>query len=249
MSITLKPLSEQVIVITGASSGIGLATVEAAARERAKLVLVARSELTLKDNAGVSIYGRLDQIDLEDARRMFDVDFWGVAYGSLVALRHLRQSGGAIINIGSEVSEAAIPLQGFYVAAKHAVKGFTEVLRIEAQELDQAPVSITLVEPGATDTPFPENARNFMDSEPQLPTPQSDPADVAEAILKAATKPTRVVRVGASALMNTTMARLAPGLAEKMAAKQEAKQQRDEPPRNPQGTLYEPSESGRLRGR
>lgn len=293
MSIKLKPLKEQVIVITGASSGIGLATVEAAAKEGARLVLVARSEETLTEvvgrlrgggvdaihvgadvanmeevervaqvaverfgridtwvnDAGVSIYGRVEQIPLPDARRMFDTNFWGVVHGSLVALRHLRREGGALINIGSEVSEAAIPMQGYYVASKHGVKGFTDSLRIEVEELDKAPVSITLVEPGATDTPFAENARNYMDKEPKLPTPQSDPADVAEAILKAAANPTRLIRVGASAKMNTTVAKVAPGMADKMAAKQEKRQQRDEPPRDPEGTLYEGGESGRIRGR
>jgi short-subunit dehydrogenase len=293
MSITLKPLSEQVIVITGASSGIGLATVEAAARERARLVLVARSEQTLSElvtrlqaegieaiqvtadvgdreqveraaevaigrfgridtwvnDAGVSIYGRVDEVSLDDARRMFDTNFWGVVQGSLVALRHMRRGGGAIINIGSEVSEAAIPLQGYYVASKHAVKGFTDSMRIEVEEIDKAPVSITLIEPGATDTPFPENARNYMDREPKLPSPMSDPADVAEAILRAATKPTRLIKVGASARMNTTVAKVAPGLADKMAARQEKAQQRDEPPRNPKSTLDQPGESGRVRGR
>jgi short-subunit dehydrogenase len=293
MSITLKPVYEQVIVITGASSGIGLATVEAAAREGARLVLAARSEQTLVDicaklraggveaipvtadvskredverlaevaigrfgridtwvnDAGVSIYGRIEEVSLDDARHMFDTNFWGVVHGSVVALRHVRARGGAIINIGSEVSEAAIPLQGYYVASKHAVKGFTDSLRVEVEEIDKAPVSITLIEPGATDTPFPEHARNYMDKEPKLPTPQSDPADVAEAILKAAAKPTRLIKVGASSKLNTTMAKVAPGLADKMAAKQEKGQQREEAPRNPQGTLYQPGESGRIRGR
>jgi short-subunit dehydrogenase len=293
MSITLKALEDQVIVITGASSGIGLATAEAAAQGKARLVLAARSDRALTDiasrlraagvealhvdadvsrrediervaaeaiarfgridtwvnNAGLSVYGRADDVNLDDARRMFDINFWGLVYGSLTALRHLRTQGGAIINLGSEVSEAAIPLQAYYVASKHAVKGFTDSLRIEVQEIDKAPVSITLIEPGATDTPFPENAANYMEKEPQLPTPKSDPADVAKAILEAATEPTRVIRVGLSSKMNTAMSKLAPGMADKIAAKQEKKQQRDEPPRNPDGTLYQGGETGRQRGR
>src|SRR4051812_2921414 len=130
MSLKLKPIDQQVIVITGASSGIGLATAEEAARRGAKLVLVARSGETLSqivehvlgnkenaisiecdvasradlekvaeqavsrfgridtwiNNAGVSIYGRLDQVKEEDSRRLFDTNFWGVCNGSLVAL-------------------------------------------------------------------------------------------------------------------------------------------------------------------
>src|SRR5690606_35985707 len=102
-------------------------------------------------------------------------NFWGVVNGSLVALPYLKQQGGALINVGSEVSEAAIPLQGMYSASKHAVKGFTDALRIEIEEVDKAPGSITLIQPTAVDTPYPQRARNYMEQEPKLPSPQIDP--------------------------------------------------------------------------
>ena len=111
-------------------------------------------------------------------------------HGSLVALKHLRANGGAIINLGSEVSDAVMPLQGMYTASKHAVKGFTDALRVEVEEMDQAPVAITLIQPTAVDTPYPEHARNYMANEPKLPIDPIDPSEVADAILKAAT-PTR----------------------------------------------------------
>lgn len=291
MPRSLKPLHEQVIVITGASSGIGLCTAETAARQGAKLVLSSRSEEimgrlvdgmntngivaihvtadvadrdqvqaiadaaiaqfggidTWINNAGVSIFGRLDQVSEADSRRLFDTNFWGLVNGSLVALPHLKKRGGALINIGSEVSEAVIPLQSMYSASKHAVKGFTDGLRIEIEELDKAPVSITLVQPTATDTPFPENARNYMAHEPQLPTPQSDPQDVADAILQAAVTPTHHVKIG-MAKLNTAMANLVPVLADKMAAAQANRQQLNESPVNPEGTLNRPGHRGRVYG-
>ncbi|HZX76598.1 SDR family oxidoreductase [Lysobacter sp.] len=293
MARRLRPIEEQVMVITGASSGIGLATTLAAAERGASVVAVARSEQTLRDvvdtissaggrammavadvsdrramenvarvvasdfgridtwvnNAGVAIYGRLEEVDEEDSRRLFDVNFWGVVNGSLAALPHLRASGGALINVGSEVSEGVIPLQGMYSASKHAVKGFTDALRLEVEQVDEAPVCITLIQPTAVDTPYPEHARNYMDREPKLPTPMIDPAQVAHAILKAATEGGRDVKVGAMASFNTTMSRLVPGLADRFAAMQADRQQRDEPPLNPQGTLYRPSETGRVHGR
>jgi short-subunit dehydrogenase len=196
----------------------------------------------------VSIYGRLDEVSEEDNRRLFDTNFWGVVNGSLVALRHLRQSGGALINLGSEVSEAAIPLQGMYGASKHAVKGFTDALRIEVNELDKAPVSITLIQPTAVNTPYPQHAKNYMDQEPKLPTPQIDPLKVAEAILHAATHQERDIKVGAMSKLNTNMANIMPALAEKIAAKQADRQQYDEPPRNPDGALYMPGGSGDVYG-
>ncbi|SNS95930.1 Short-chain dehydrogenase [Noviherbaspirillum humi] len=282
MPVTLKPIDQQVMVITGASSGIGLATAAAACLRGAKLVLAARSEEALRaavdgireaggdaiyvvadvgdraqvekvaaaaieryghidtwvNDAGGSIYGRLDQVSEEDSRRLFDTNFWGVVNGSLVALPHLRANGGALINVGSEVSDAVIPLQGMYSASKHAVKGFTDALRVEVEHVDKAPVSITLIQPTAVNTPFPQHAKNYMDKEPKLPTPMIDPHQVAMAILRAASRPVRAVKVGVMSKLNTTMHRVMPGLAEKLAATQLNRQQYEEPPRNPEGALH-----------
>jgi NADP-dependent 3-hydroxy acid dehydrogenase YdfG len=292
MAVDLKPLNQQVIVITGASSGIGLATTEAAAKEGAKLVLAARSEQALGEicqriqanggqavyvvtdvgrqeqvervaqvalekygridtwinDAGVAIYGRLDQVTDEDSRRLFDTNFWGVVYGSLAALPHLKRQGGALINVGSEVSDAVVPLQGMYSASKHAVKGFTDALRVEIEEIDEAPVSITLIQPTAVNTPYPTHARNYMDKEPKLPTPQIDPEKVAEAILKAAVKPQRDVKVGTMAVLNTMTAKLAPSLGDKMSAMQADRQQFDRPPLNPEGALHKAGGTGHIYG-
>lgn len=294
MSIDLKPLNEQVMVITGASSGIGLCTAEAAARQGAKLVLAARSAQTLDqiaarlsaegaeaiacpcdvgdrrqveqvaqaaidrfgridtwvNDAGVAIYGRLEEVTEEDNRRLFDTNFWGVVNGSLAALPHLRRAGGALINVGSEVSDAAFPMLGMYAASKHAVKGFTDALRIEVERIDQAPVSITLIQPTAVDTPFDEHGRNYMDRKADLPTPMIDPQKVADAILSAAVKPTPNIKVGMMAKVNAFMAKNAPSLGERMAARQVPNVQRDEPADDAdrQGNLFVPSESGQIHG-
>jgi short-subunit dehydrogenase len=197
----------------------------------------------------VAIYGRLDEVSEEDSRRLFDTNFWGVVHGSLVALKHLRANGGAIINLGSEVSDAVMPLQGMYTASKHAVKGFTDALRVEVEQIDQAPVAITLIQPTAVDTPYPEHARNYMPNEPKLPIEPIDPGEVAEAILKAAVTHSRDVKVGAMSKINTTVAKVLPRVGDKMTAKMADKQKRDEPPRDPQGGLHDARGGGRTHGR
>ena len=173
---------------------------------------------------------------------MFEVNFWGVVNGSLVALPYLRKQGGALINVGSEVSEAAAPLLGMYTASKHAVKGFTDSLRLEIEEIEKAPVAITLIQPTAVNTPFPQHARNYMATDAKLPEPMIDPQQVADAILEAAVTHTRDKKVGAMAVMNTAMAKFAPTIADRMAARQTDKLHRAEPAHDPEGALYRPSE-------
>jgi len=287
MALLLKPLNEQAIVLTGASSGIGLATARARAKAGAQIVLVARNEAALREitdelaqggasvayavadvadrsalanaaqlaltkfgridtwinDAGLGMVGRLQDGSDEDHRRLFETNFWGVVYGSLLALPHLKQHGGALINVGSEVSEAVIPLQGMYATTKHAVKGFTDALRVELM-VEEAPVSVTLIQPTAVDTPFPQHARNITDQEPKLPDPMIDAQQVADAILRACTVPERDVKVGAMSVVNTFMHNFLPKVGEKMATAQQDRQHYDEAPRDPAGSLYSPAADG-----
>jgi len=277
MSITLKPVKEQVIVITGASSGIGLTTARMAASEGARLVLAARNgealeqlaaELRFKgaqvctvaadvgvaddvarigaaaiehfgridtwiNNAGVSVYGRLEDTSLEDHHRVMQTNYWGAVHGSLEALKHLRQrGGGAIINVGSEISDRALPMQGPYAASKHAIKGFTDALRTELEH-EQVPVSLTLIKPGSIDTPFTLHAKNLMDKEPALPPPVYAPELAARAILHAASHPVRDQFVGGAAKLMSVGARAMPGITDMFMRNNLVKQQRaarDTPP-------------------
>src|SRR5262245_18469260 len=152
---------------------------------------------TWVNNAGMAVYGWLDEVNAEESRRLFDINFWGVVNGSLVALLHLRHSSGAIVNVGSELSDAIVPLQGLYSASNHAVKGFTNALRVEVEEVRKLPVSISLIDPTAIDSPSGDRSGRPASGEMKAPSPRIDPERVATAILHAAEHPTGDVGVGA----------------------------------------------------
>src|SRR5699024_5808698 len=116
---------------------------------------------------------------------------------------------GVIINIGSIVSDRAVPLQGIYSASKHAVQGYTDALRMELEH-DGLPVWVTLVKPAAIDTPYVEHARNYMDKAPTLQPPVHAPEVVAGTMLRCAEKRVREITVGGGGRMMTVMGMVAP---------------------------------------
>jgi short-subunit dehydrogenase len=292
--VQLKPISSQTIVLTGATSGIGLVTSREAASRGANVVLFSRNEQALAEltreiqgkgghatyvagdvaneshvkrladhalsylggfdtwvnNAGVSIYGTIEQVSLEDHRRLFETNFWGVVHGSRIAAEHLRRRGGALINVGSTLSDRAIPLQGMYCASKFAVRGFTDALRMELEH-DNAPISVTLVKPAAIDTPYTEHAKNYMGVEPMNPPPVYAPEVVAEAILYAAEHPVRDIFAGGAGKAFSSFEKYAPRLTDRfMEATLFNIQKTDEPAQNRNGAgLYEAGVGLKERGR
>lgn len=287
MGTKLKPIASQVMVITGATSGIGLTTARMAAKQGAKLVLAARDsdaldkladeikqgggealafpvDVGVKDqvtalgkaavqrfgridtwvnNAGISIYGRLEDVPLEDLERLFQTNFWGAVNGSMVALDLMKKEGGAIINLGSEVSDRAAPLQGMYSASKHAVKGFTDSLRMEIEKAG-TPIAVTLIRPAGIDTMFTDHARNYMKNEPELPAPLFAPELVADAILYAAQHVKRDIFVGGASRMASLSANYTPRVLDKLMDlvmfRQQQKSGRPTTP-NRKDSLYKPN--------
>ena len=289
--LRLKPLHQQVIVVTGASSGIGLATVRQAAAGGAAVVLAWRDgevlariageiesaggralgvptdvddEAAMKalaeaavtrfgridswvNNAGIAVHGDPSALSTPDHERVLRTDYWGTVFGSLAALAHFRARGGAeaIINVGSIASDFSSPLLTVHSATKHAVRAYTNSLRLEVLARRE-PVSLTLVKPSMIGTPgIHEHGRDLGDWQLAMPIAYAHEI-VADAILTAATRPLREVTVGSAGILATAFARSFPGLYQRLAARgsDAMKQARRRPHAD---SLYTPIANGRVR--
>jgi short-subunit dehydrogenase len=290
-----KPLAEQVLVITGASSGIGRATARLAAAQGAHVVLAARNARDLEEvareiraagghalvvtadvsdpeqveaiavdamgefgridtwvnNAGVSLYGRLLDTSLDDMHRQIEINFWGSVYGSLAAVHRMQKRGGTVINVASVLADHAVPLQGIYCASKHALKAFTDALRMEL-EADRIPIAISLVKPASMATPLFDKARTSLAEEPQPIPPVYAPEVAARTILACAERPLREVIAGGAGVFLRLGQLVSPRLTDRYLARAGFEKQQSGRAVRPgrEDNLYEPvTHDGGERGR
>jgi NAD(P)-dependent dehydrogenase (short-subunit alcohol dehydrogenase family) len=233
-----KPLHEQVMVVTGASSGVGRAVARAAAERGAKVVVGARGEDglsaaveeieragsealavagdvaereyndelvraalerfgridTFVANAIVTVYAEVEHLEPDELRRVLDVNFFGVAYGYWAALPALKESHGTFLHVSSALAYRGIPLQAAYCSSKAAARTFLESARVELQKHGHD-VAISLVLPGAINTPQFDRDRQKIGKQPQPVPPIYEPEPYAEAVLRCAEKPIRELPV------------------------------------------------------
>jgi len=106
----------------------------------------------LVNNAGYGLYGAVEDISMEDARRQFDVNIFGLARITQEVLPHMRkQKSGRIINISSMGGKIYTPLGAWYHATKHALEGWSDCLRLELKQFN---IDVVIIEPGAIKTEF-----------------------------------------------------------------------------------------------
>ena len=177
------------------------------------------------NNAGIAFTGNVEEMSFKDIDRVMDVDFWGVVSGTKAFLPHLVESGdGHIINISSIFGLFAVPTQSAYNAAKFAVRGFTESLRME-MIANKRPVKVLCVHPGGIKTNIARKAEQVEGLDHDQLAKQFDklarmsPAKAANVILKAVEKNKARVLIGADAWVLDKFVRLSgPGYARAVGA-------------------------------
>jgi NAD(P)-dependent dehydrogenase (short-subunit alcohol dehydrogenase family) len=191
-------MAQPVLLVTGTSSGIGLATAVAAAGAGYRTVATLRNpagdgalrsaaaeagvELDIRtldvtdpgavescvaavvadhggldalvNNAGVGYLGTIEQVSMEDMRRVMEVNYFSVVAVTKAALPHLRTSGGRVVTVSSVGGAVGQPFNEAYCAAKFAVEGFLESLAPVAGAVG---VGVSIVEPGPVATEFVNN--------------------------------------------------------------------------------------------
>jgi NAD(P)-dependent dehydrogenase (short-subunit alcohol dehydrogenase family) len=175
------------------------------------------------NNAGVALGATVEGMAIEDFEWLMSINFWGVVHGTQAFLPHLKASGeGHVVNVSSVFGLISIPSQSAYNAAKFAVRGFTDSLRMELA-IEGAPVSSTTVHPGGIRTNIARNGRidptalggdmTREDAVKQFDRlARTSPAKAAQVILGAVEQDRRRVLIGPDARLFDIASRLPAGL-------------------------------------
>lgn len=189
----------------------------------------------LVNNAGYTLIGALEETTMEEARALFETNFFGTLRMNRAVLPIMRkQAYGCIINIGSAAGFVPAPYQGIYSASKHALEGYSESLDHEVRQFG---IRVSVVEPGFTRTNIDRNAQVARDLLPvytkdrehvmkavhENNTQGADPTTVATVVLKAigARSPRLLYLAGGDAKLVSRLRKFAPsGLFDKGLRKQ-----------------------------
>jgi len=237
--MTKKPLSEQVVVVTGASAGLGRAVARLAGSRGATVVVAARGadglDGCLRDlqalgvdahavqadtaslddvhrlveetvdrygridtfcsNAMVTVYQEARDLELAELRRVLDVNFFGGVACYQAALPHLTETRGTFVQVASALSYRGIPLQAAYCSSKAALRTYFESARVEHRK-HGIPVDISVVLPGAINTPQFDMARQYVGFQPQPVPPIYEPEPFAEGVVHCFEHPVRELPLG-----------------------------------------------------
>jgi NAD(P)-dependent dehydrogenase (short-subunit alcohol dehydrogenase family) len=269
---TGNSLRGKVVVVTGASGGVGRATARLLAERGAVVALLARGgagldaaarevvqkgghalpvPVDVADHAALdaaakqvvrtfgaidvwinvafaTVFGPFEKVTPEEFERATRVTYLGFVWGTRIALGQMREQGrGTIVQTGSAMAYRGIPLQAVYSGAKHAVQGFTEAVRCELLH-EKSPISITMVQLPALNTPQFDWSTSRMPEHPQPVPPIYQPEIAAAALVHAAEHPRRrEYWVGESTALTLLGNKFAAGLADRYLARTGYRSQQD----------------------
>lgn len=276
----------EVIVITGASAGVGRATVRRFAKDGACIGLLARGVDGLEgakqeveaaggralvlpadvadpnqveaaadaverefgpidiwiNDAMTSVFAPVKDMTPEEFRRVTEVTYLGVVYGTMSALkRMLPRDHGTIVQVGSALAYRSIPLQSAYCGAKHAIHGFTDSLRCELIH-DKSNVHLTMVQLPAVNTTQFGWVRNRLPNRTKPLGKIFQPEVAAEAIHWAAHHRRRELILGMPSMESIVANKVAPGLLDRYLGRNGYKGQQTTEPKDPnqRDNLWEP---------
>lgn len=248
-------MKQDIVVITGASAGLGRATAREFGKHGAKVGLLARGVDGLEgakreiealggtalvlptdvadanaveraaarieeqlgpidiwiNNAMASVFSPVKEMKPEEYKRVTEVTYLGVVYGTLAALKHmLPRNRGSIVQVGSALAYRSIPLQSAYCGAKHALAGFTDSLRCELIH-DKSNIRLTMVQMPALNTPQFGWVKSRLKHKAQPVPPIFEPEVGARALYWAAHHDRRELYVGWPTVEAIVANKIAPG--------------------------------------
>lgn len=254
-------MENKVIIITGASSGIGKACAYVFSGQGAKVTIAARNEEKLKEiesdlktknrevlalrtdvsiendckrlveetvdtfgkidvlvnNAGLSMRGLFENIQMEVLEKVMNINFWGTVYCTKYALPYLVKAKGSVVGISSIAGFQGLPGRTGYSSSKFAMHGFLETLRVETLKKG---LHVMIAAPGFTSTDVRKSALG-PDGKAQGESPRDEskmmsPEKVAEKIAGGIKKRKRTIIMTTEGKLTVLLKKIAPKLLDKL---------------------------------
>jgi NAD(P)-dependent dehydrogenase (short-subunit alcohol dehydrogenase family) len=251
-----RKTKSEVVVVTGASAGLGRAIAREFGRHGASVGLISRNQERLEvakreieesggralvlpldvadaaavenaaqrveeelgpidvwvNNAMVSVFSPIEEMQAEEFKRVTEVTYLGVVYGTLAALKRMRpRNRGTIVQVGSALAYRSIPLQSAYCASKHAIAGFTDSLRCELIH-QRSRINVCMVQMPALNTTQFGWVKSRLPHKAQPVPPIFQPEVGGRAVYWAAHHRRREVLVGGSTVAAIVGQKFIPGL-------------------------------------
>jgi NAD(P)-dependent dehydrogenase (short-subunit alcohol dehydrogenase family) len=202
----------------------------------------------LVSNAAAVVFGRFEQVAKEDFDRAVEITLIGAVNAVRAALPALARRRGTIVAIGSIMARSPLATFSSYAAAKHGLRGFLASLRIELHAAGD-PVTLSVIHPGAVDTPLWERMSTATGRLPRRPPDAYRPEVIADAVVACAVHPRPEVTIGGEAQLIQWAWSLARPVGEVVLGVAYRLYRSGTRPAVPPGHLRGPTGSGDVRGR